>query len=333
MNILVTGGTGVVGRQLVDALLQRGHKVTVATRETKKVISLWGSRVAPLRFDLISSPTSLFLPTHDVAVHLAANVDFFGPLRSLRDANVMGSLSFLKRSVSSGVRRFILASTIEATGPVEKEAAPAPENYPPAPVSSYGESKLEAEHQLTACSSWGRIEGIVFRLGNLYGPGSSFLIPALAEGLLRRTPIFHFFPVFADRLLNPIFITDAVSALVQASEGHVPRGTYFIVGREHVTYADLLSQIAEGLHVKVWLPRWLPPRRRLYQSFLEGRLILQKWTHRADLLSYLISRRGRRIHRSYSCAKAASVWGFSPAISLREGILETLTWAQVEGKI
>lgn len=64
-----------------------------------------------------------------------------------------------------------------------------------------------------------------------------------------------------------------------------------------------------------------------------GPLIPQKWTHRADLLIYTISRSGRRIHRSYSCAKAASVWGFSPAISLREGILETLRWAQVEGKI
>lgn len=333
MNILVTGGTGVVGRPLVDTLLQRDHKVTVATRETKKVVSLWGSRVTPLRFDLVSPPTSLFLPPPDVVIHLAANVDFFGPFRSLRDTNVMGSLCLLKRCVSSGVQRFIQASTIEATGPVEKEATPAPEDYPPAPVSSYGESKLEAERELMASSSWGRIEGIVFRLGNLYGPGSSFLIPALAEGLLKRSPILHFFPVFADRLSNPIFITDAVAALVLASEGHVPQGTYFVVGREHVTYADLLSQIAEALGVKVWLPRRLLPRQRLYQSFLEGRLVLQKWTHRADLLSYVISRRGRRIHRSYSCAKAASLWGFSPAISLREGILETLRWAQVEGKI
>ncbi len=333
MNILVTGGTGVIGRQLVNALLQSGHKVTVAAREAERVVALWGSRVTPFRFDLISPPSFLSIPPQDVVVHLAANVDFFGSFRSLRVTNVMGSLCLLKRSVSAGVQRFILASTIEATGPVEKEATPAPEDYPPVPVSSYGESKLEAEHRLMTCSSWGRIEGIVFRLGNLYGPESPFLIPALAEGLLRRSPIFRFFPVFADRLSNPIFITDAIAALVQACEGHVPGGTYFVVGREHVTYADLLIQIAEALHMKVWLPSWLPPKRRLYQSFLEGRLILQKWTHQADLLSYVISHRGRRIHRSYSCAKATVVWGFSPAVSLREGILETLRWAQVEGKI
>jgi UDP-glucose 4-epimerase len=159
MHVLVTGGAGFIGSNLVDQLLDDGHTVTaVDNLSTGLPEFLNEANSRPgfefVEMDLLDETARLreVVRSADAVFHLAANADVrYGwgePERDLRQ-NVVVTHNVLEAMRVTGVRRLLFASTASVYG--ETTVIPTPEDCPfPVQTSLYGASKLAAEGLIQA---------------------------------------------------------------------------------------------------------------------------------------------------------------------------------------
>ncbi len=179
METVVTGGAGFIGSTLVDALIDRGDRVTVidnlsAGKRSNLERALRAGavlHVADIRdADKIAEIVSAASP--EVVFHLAAHIDVRSSVEHpAADAtvNVLGTIAILEAARTAGVRRVVNSST---GGGLYGEAdlLPTPEDYEIKPLAPYGQGKYAAEGY---CSLYARLHGlstVSLRYGNVYGP-------------------------------------------------------------------------------------------------------------------------------------------------------------------
>jgi UDP-glucose 4-epimerase len=179
MRVVVTGGAGFVGSNLVDALLAAGHEVvSIDNFTTGFDRHLDDARRNPafesVRCDLFLEPGRLveLFDGADAVVHLAANADVrFGwdaPRRDL-EQNVIVTHNVLEGARRAGTPRVLFSSTGSVYG--ETAVIPTPEDAPfPVQTSLYGASKAAAEGYLAAYAEAGVVRATVFRFVSVLGP-------------------------------------------------------------------------------------------------------------------------------------------------------------------
>ncbi|HEX5910773.1 MAG TPA: SDR family NAD(P)-dependent oxidoreductase, partial [Thermoleophilaceae bacterium] len=166
MRALVTGGSGFIGSNLVDALVERGDTVAVLDNlSTGRRQNLDGAleRGAVLFETDVRDPEAVASvvaeTTPEVVFHMAAQIDV---RRSVSDpafdmqTNVGGTINVLEAARGAGVRRVVNTSTGGAIYG-ECKIIPAPEDHPVAPESPYGLSKHCAEGY---CDLYQRLHGV-----------------------------------------------------------------------------------------------------------------------------------------------------------------------------
>ena len=179
MEALVTGGSGFIGSNLVDALTARGDRVTVVDDlSTGRRENLDGAVEAGARLveaDLRDGERMIAVCAEaqpQVIFHLGAQIDV---RRSTAEPgvdaaiNVGGTINMLEAARRAGVRRFVNTSSGGAVYGEGREL-PAPEGHAVAPEAPYGQSKFAAEGY---CALYGRLHGLScasLRPGNVYGP-------------------------------------------------------------------------------------------------------------------------------------------------------------------
>ena len=185
-KVLLTGGTGFVGRHLLPQLLAAGAEVTCLTRAASRTGHL-PAGVATVQADLTSGQgLQEALQGKDMVIHMAALLFGLGWQDYLR-ANALAArsmaASLAQLSAKGGLPdtfRFVLVSSLAATGP--SGVAPGVDDAtPPAPVSAYGWSKMLTEQVL------GRALGqslVTLRPPIIYGSGDKGLLPVF-KGVLR----------------------------------------------------------------------------------------------------------------------------------------------------
>ena len=185
-KVLLTGGTGFVGRHLLPQLLQAGAQVTCLTRAASRTGHL-PAGVATAQADLTSGQgLHEALRGKDVVIHMAALLFGLGWQDYLR-ANALAARSMaeaITRLAEEGSLpkdfRFVLVSSLAATGP--SGAAPGVgDATPAAPVSAYGWSKMLTEQVV------GRALGqslVTLRPPIIYGSGDKGLLPVF-QGVKR----------------------------------------------------------------------------------------------------------------------------------------------------
>src|SRR5919107_442037 len=179
MRVLVTGGAGFIGSNLVDALLARGDEVTVVDdlttgrRENLEGALANGAELLELDVRDAGAVAGVFERARpEVVFHLAAQIDV---RRSVAETafdarvNVEGTVNMLEAARGAGVRRFVNTSTGGAIYG-EGRILPAPEDHPVAPEAGYGQSKFAAEGY---CDLYARLHGlstVSLRYGNVFAP-------------------------------------------------------------------------------------------------------------------------------------------------------------------
>jgi len=177
-RICVTGGLGFIGSHLCLALAERGHQITCVDRlcgtyasgtgleAAARIRELPGARV--IHADLSVDRLVPLVEDAAAVIHLAA-------LPGVRAAH--GSGAFFRHNALATARliaaigpgrRLVLASTSSVYG--DGAPLPTPEGWPPAPMSSYGVSKLAAEHACLAAAATG-LDVAIARLFTVFGPG------------------------------------------------------------------------------------------------------------------------------------------------------------------
>ena len=176
-KVLVTGGAGFIGSNLVRSLLERGDDVRVLDNfSTGNRANLEGLQVEVLEGELRSyERVHNAVRGTEVVYHLGA----LGSVpRSVQDpltssaVNVEGTLNVLLAARDEGVRRVVYSSSSSVCG--SRAALPARENAPPDPLSPYGVAKLAAERYCISFSRvYERFESVVVRYFNVFGPRQS----------------------------------------------------------------------------------------------------------------------------------------------------------------
>ena len=324
MRVLVTGGTGFIGSALVKRLLKQGTTVGVLVRDERKLGTSLRKKVETYRAD-ISDLTSLELlfssgKSMDILFHLAARTDYEAGEQELFRTNVTGTLNLLNLAMKKGIKKFVFASSIEAIGPVRKEDVPADESHVCQPVNSYGESKLWAEREVTRFRSQGKLDTVILRLGNVYGPGSLSFVSPIASAILSKDKRYLYFNR-NQYTWHPLYIKDAIDGIMKAAVRKRTNDVYILTGAEGVTVGSLSQLIAQELNIDIKTLR-LDRLEKLYLS-LEKKI--------SKLYHGSVDADKKRIHWVYSIEKARKDLGYCPKVRLREGIVKTLEWAERQG--
>jgi UDP-glucose 4-epimerase len=174
LKLLVTGGAGFIGSHIADALIEKGHDVTVVDNLLMGRMENVPDRAQFHLMDIRALEIGkLFeLGRFDAVFHLAAQMDV---RKSVEDpifdagVNVLGTLNLLRNAVRTGVKKVVFASTGGAIYG-EQDVFPCDETHPTRPVSPYGITKLCVEKYLFYFAKEFGLRYTVLRFANVYGP-------------------------------------------------------------------------------------------------------------------------------------------------------------------
>ncbi|HEX6057898.1 MAG TPA: DUF1990 family protein [Gemmatimonadaceae bacterium] len=221
MRVLITGGTGVVGRAAVRAILARGHDVRVLSRHADTDADQWPGGVEPFAGD-VADPSTLAGSAEDcdVVLHAVGIVRESPPDVTFERVNVRGTEAMLAEAARAGVPYFVHVSSLGAARG----------------ASAYHRSKAAGEALVRASSG----KWLIVRPGSVYGPGDDQV--SLLLRMVRTLPAV---PVLdgGDVAFQPVWCDDLGEALARAIERDDLHGRALdIAGPERTTQNDLLDR-------------------------------------------------------------------------------------------
>jgi UDP-N-acetylglucosamine/UDP-N-acetyl-alpha-D-glucosaminouronate 4-epimerase len=301
-RVLVTGGAGFIGSNLVRALLERGDDVRVLDNfSTGNRANLNGLDVEIAEGELRSyERVHNAVRGTEVVYHLGA----LGSVpRSVQDpltssaVNVEGTLNVLLAARDEGVRRVVFSSSSSVYG--AKRELPVQESLAADPISPYGVAKLAAERY---CVSFSRVyesfESVVLRYFNVFGP--------------RQSPFSQY------AAMVPLFMT-AIAAGEQVTifgDGEQSRDFTYVA---NVVDATLRAAHADGASGRIFNVAAGSPASVNAVADAIGR-ILGKPVERA-----FAPPRPGDIRDSWADVSAAqAVLGYTPSVDLEQGLRRTI---------
>lgn len=243
MKVLVTGGTGVVGKSAVDHLLKAGHTVRLLSRGADDDVRQWASGVEP-HAGSVSSDEAVAGAAEgcDAVLHVAGIVAENPPEATFQAVNVDGTRRLAREARRAGVRRFVYVSSLGAdTG-----------------ESDYHRSKFQAEQ---AVREEGPPGWLIVRPGNVYGPGDE--VVSLLLKMVRTLPAI---PLVGsgDHPFQPVWVEDLGLALARAVERPEPREAAVDLAGPEVTsmreLIQLMSRMTQRSPVMIPVPEFLARR-------------------------------------------------------------------------
>lgn len=224
LSVLLTGGTGFVGRHVAQRLAERGHRLRALVREPQTAAALREFEVELVRGD-ITQEAGLdgVIAGCDVVVHLVGIIRERPPAVTFEGVHTRGTLRVLEAARRSDVRKFVHMSALGAS----------PQG------TAYQRTKYEAEELVRRSG----LPYAIFRPSIIVGRGGEFVDTLLR--LLRFLPVT---PVIGDGSyrLQPVDVEDVAAAFAQAVERDELAGECYEIGGPHkLTYNRILEIVCE----------------------------------------------------------------------------------------
>jgi len=320
-RVLVTGGAGQIGSNLVQQLVTRGADVTVAD-------NLWRGQLSNL---IVNGTPIIDLDTRflevdlaekaacqracagqDVVIHLAdvvAGINFvFGNQYYLFNKNALIDNHMIAAALEAKASKYVFVGSA-CSYPADKQAVldPPPfkeeEAYPACPESAYGWSKLMGEYLCELAAESGQMETGVLRFHNVYGPNcvldpaKSQVIPALIrKAIMYPQEEFIVWGSGAQRRAF-VYVDDAVDAILRLCDKGMGQGVIQIGPDFSTSIRDVAEEVvrASGKDIQIHFDTTKP----------EGDM-----------------------DRAADWSKARDVLGWAPRTGVQEGIQRTYAWCE-----
>jgi len=299
-TVLVTGGAGFVGSHIAAALTSDNEVRVLDSLET-------GSRSnvpegATLIEGDIRDERTLAKATEDVnlifheAARISVQESIEAPMES-HSVNATGTLAVLEQARSHGAR-VVLASSAAIYG--HPEQVPVAESDATTPMSPYGLQKLTLDHYARQYHDLYGLETVALRYFNIYGPrqgGGDY--SGVVSIFLDRALAGEEIPVHGDgeQTRDFVFIDDVVRANLEAARTDSVGRSYNIGTGDSITIRELAEQIVEV-------------------------------TGSSSDIVHTEGRSGDIRHSEADISRAESKLGYEPAVSLQDGLAETVEWFQ-----
>ncbi len=312
MKILVTGGAGFIGSNVVDGYIKAGHEcIAVDNLYSGK----WENLNKDAKFYLMDIRSEEFgklveRERPDIINHHAAQISVPLSVKEPKfdaSVNVMGFINVLEAARKNGTKKVIFISSGGAIYG-EAEEYPTSEEYPPAPVSPYAITKSVSEDYLRFYREEYGLNYTILRYANIYGPrqiphGEAGVVAIFMDRLLssKRCIIYHYEDDLDGMIRDYCYVGDVVDANISAVSAGDCEAFNIGTGVETKTLW-LFEEVARAIDKQVGLsPELMTPGTA--------------------------GARPGDIKRScLNIKKAQKLLDWSPKVSLREGIKKTLSW-------
>jgi nucleoside-diphosphate-sugar epimerase len=323
-KVMVTGGTGFVGSHLVDRLVEQGRAVRCLVRETSKLRYLKHPQVE-LVYGGLDNSTDWEGALADVdTIYHVAGLTFARRRQDYFAVNHRGTEAILAAAVKrrAQLKKFVLISSLAATGP-GRDGRPVDEDTTPAPITPYGRSKLMGEEALRAVGDL--LAWTIVRPPAVYGPRDYALyemFKSIARGVAPTIGRY-------DKLVSLVHARDLAGGILLAGESRASTGRAYFISSEEVYSLKAVIELLSGVFSRKVRTLAIP------RAVAYGAAVV------AEAASAL-AKKPPVINRDKVTDLAQACWGcsierarrdlgYSPRISLEEGMRETVEWYRREG--
>jgi nucleoside-diphosphate-sugar epimerase len=320
-NVLVTGGCGFIGLNLVERLLAEGAAVTVVDLPDASWPHLpAGAR--QVKADLLD-PASLrgACDGAEIVYHLAARTDIDGETLEDYALNYTGTANLIDECArAAGVRRLVFYSTQLVVG-LFNETRFIDETEPYRTKTAYGASKIEGERAVAdGCAAVG-IRYTVIRPTSVYGPWGETPYREFFQAIKRRR-YFHVGP--AGNLVSWVYVKNLVELTLLASVSPAAEDqTYFGNDFHPYTMREIVDTVGDYYGIRV------PTAPSAAVTALAYALALPKrWGLNVPIYPFRLH--NIRANYCYDVGKSIAM-GFRPRYDLADGVRETLDWYEARG--
>jgi len=301
-KVLVTGGSGFVGRAAIKNLLQKEFAVNALDMyevDIPGVNNIQGSV-------LNAADINRAMAGCEYVVHLAAvlgvSKSTYMPMECL-DVNIIGTRNILKACVENKVKKIVFSSSSEVYG--EPDKIPISEDDPLQPKSEYGHSKVVGEEYVKACKKQFDLDYTIVRYFNVYGPdqANSWVMSKFTNNAVLGRKL----DIYGDGTQVRAFchVNDSAEGLVQGIVNPKSDNDVFNIGnsKEQISMKDLAQKIVDI-------------------------------ADRPDLLNFIPMEESDRTKereiykRVPDTEKARKILGFEAQISLNQGLKEIIAYKQ-----
>ncbi len=322
MTALVTGASGFLGGRVAQMLHERGDEVVILARATSDLRHLSSTPVRVVRSDL-ANRAALREAVQQVTeiFHCAACSTDWAPKQTYLDANVIGTQNLIAAALQAPkLRRFLHVSTTDIYGyphvPCTEEHAFVDAGLP------YNQTKGRAEAAVWKAHQDHGLPITIVRPATIYGPRGKDFTQEIAMLLHQRLM------AYIDNGTAPggfTYVDSVAQAMLDAAaSNHTIGQAYNISGGTGATWEQYVTLFAQQLGVK---PPWINLSFSAAMALagmletLQGSLRLRARPLLTRHAVYLLGR-----NQEFPIAKARTDFGFSPNISLEEGICRSVAW-------
>ena len=241
-RLLITGGAGCLGSNLIERYLPQGDEILVldnfATGKREVVPPVKGLEVVEGSVAdqaLVDATFARFKPTH--VIHSAAAYKDPSDWAEDTRSNVLGSIHVAKASITHGVKRLVNFQTALCYG--RPKQVPIPVTHPTAPFTSYGISKTAGEAFIVNAG----LPVVSLRLANICGPRLAIgPIPTFYTRLKAGKSCFC-----SDTVRDFLDMTDFFAVVDRVLEDDAPTGVFNVSTGEGRTIHDVFVAVAKYL--------------------------------------------------------------------------------------
>jgi uncharacterized protein YbjT (DUF2867 family) len=227
-TVTVFGGTGFLGRRVVNRLLGRDFTARIAARHAKpgdRIVNDPDDRLEATRADINDEKSIARAVADAFAVVNAVSLYVEQGANTFWSVHVEAASRLARCSRAMGVARFVHVSGIGANA---------------ASSSSYIRSRGEGEQAVRAAFP----QAVIVRPSVMFGPDDAFLMPL--ANLVQRLPLFPLFGA-GETALQPSYVEDVADAVVRILDAPSPEPIYELGGPRIYRYSELVQTLAKQL--------------------------------------------------------------------------------------